>query len=155
MVKKQEESNTSTNNLYLNSVIGFLSVLLIGLLLALFTRIIYPRIFNQRTETQQSELIGSIIQLEVLNGCGEAGIANNYTNLLRNNGFDVVETGNFERFDVNKTFIISRSSSPDNAKRVAQALGVNEENIIREESPDFYLDVTVVLGKDYHTLNVN
>ncbi|MEQ9279430.1 MAG: LytR C-terminal domain-containing protein [Balneola sp.] len=154
MAQNQDEKNSTSKDLYLNSAIGFLSVLLIGLLLALFTRIIYPRIFNQRAD-QPSELIGSIIQLEVLNGCGESGIANNFTNLLRNNGFDVVEVGNFERFDVENTFVISRSSAFNNAKRVANALGVSEENIIREESDDFYLDVTVVLGKDYQKLNTN
>ena len=154
MAQNQDEKNSTTKDLYLNSAIGFLSVLLIGLLLALFTRIIYPRIFNQRAD-QPSELIGSIIQLEVLNGCGESGIANNFTNLLRNNGFDVVEVGNFERFDVENTFVISRSSAFNNANRVANALGVSEENIIREESDDFYLDVTVVLGKDYQKLNTN
>lgn len=154
MADNQEEKNTSTKNLYLNSAIGFLSVLLLGLLIALFTRIVYPRIFNQRAN-QTTELIGSIIQLEVLNGCGEAGIANNFTTHLRNNGFDVVEVGNFERFDVEKTFVISRSASPNNARRVADALGISEQNIIREESSDFYLDVTVVLGKDYETLNTN
>ncbi|MEP1151544.1 MAG: LytR C-terminal domain-containing protein [Balneola sp.] len=154
MADTHEEKNTSPQNLYLNSAIGFLSVLLLGLLIALFTRIIYPRIFNERAD-QTTELIGSIIQLEVLNGCGESGIANNFTSLLRSNGFDVVEVGNFERFDVEETFVISRSSSFNNAKRVANALGVNEKNIIREESSDFYLDVTVVLGKDYQTLNTN
>lgn len=154
MADTQDEKNTSTKNLYLNTAIGFLSVLLLGLLIALFTRIIYPRIFNQRSD-QTTELIGSIIQLEVLNGCGESGVANNFTTHLRNNGFDVVEVGNFERFDVEKTFVISRSSSPNNARRVANALGISEQNIIREESSDFYLDVTVVLGKDYQTLNTN
>ncbi len=151
---KQEEQHSSQNSLYLNAAIGFLSVLLIALLAALFTRVLYPRILNQRSETS-NELIGTIIQLEVLNGCGEPGIANNFTGILRDNGFDVVETGNFERFDVEKTIVISRTVSIDNAKRVAAALGVSEENVIREESPDFYLDVTVILGKDYHKLNTN
>ncbi len=151
---KQEEQHSSQNSLYLNAAIGFLSVLLIALLAALFTRVLYPRILNQRSDTS-NELIGTIIQLEVLNGCGEPGIANNFTGILRDNGFDVVETGNFERFDVEKTIVISRTVSIDNAKRVAAALGVSEENVIREESPDFYLDVTVILGKDYHKLNTN
>ncbi len=154
MSEKQEEQHSSQNSLYLNAAIGFLSVLLIALLAALFTRVLYPRILNQRSDTS-NELIGTIIQLEVLNGCGEPGIANNFTGILRDNGFDVVETGNFERFDVEKTIVISRTVSIDNAKRVAAALGVSEENVIREESPDFYLDVTVILGKDYHQLNTH
>lgn len=153
-MSEQPDKSTSANSLFLNSAIGFLSVLLLALIIALFTRIIYPRIFNERAELT-TELIGNIIQLEVLNGCGEPGIANNFTGVLRKNGFDVVETGNFERFDVEKTMVIARSSYVDNAYRVAAALGVSEEHVIREESPDFYLDVTVVLGKDYNELNTN
>jgi hypothetical protein len=124
------------------------------LVAALFTRIIYPRIFNERAELQ-SELISNIIQIEVLNGCGISGIANSYTGLLRKNGFDVVETGNFETFDLQETIIISRSGVMDNAYRVANALGVSHANVIRESSPDFYLDVSVVIGHDFEKLNTD
>ncbi|MFD2530833.1 LytR C-terminal domain-containing protein [Gracilimonas halophila] len=145
---------TDSKELYLNTAIGFLSVLLLLLLAALFTRIIYPRIFNERAELQ-SELISEIIQIEVLNGCGVSGIANAYTGLLRSNGFDVVETGNFETFDLQETVIISRSGVIDNAYRVASALGVSEDNVIQESSPDFYLDVSVIIGHDYEKLNTD
>lgn len=154
MPEKEEDLNLPQNNLYLNTAIGFLSILLFFLLAALATRVVYPRVLNKRAATS-SDLIGPVIQLEVLNGCGEPGIANNFTGILRKNGFDVVETGNFETFDVEKTMIISRTLSTDNARRVAAALGVAEENIISEVSPDFYLDVTVVLGWDYLNLNTN
>lgn len=147
-----ENEKNSSGSLYLNAAIGFLSVLLILLVVGLFTRLIYPRIFNERADLNE-QLIGDIIQLEVLNGCGISGVANNFTGLLRENGFDVVEIGNFERFDVEESFVISRSSSVNNARRVADALGIPRERIIREESPDFYLDVTVVLGLDYMILN--
>ncbi|WP_020404621.1 LytR C-terminal domain-containing protein [Gracilimonas tropica] len=154
MSEENGKSSTSTNNLLLNTAIGFLSVLLILLIGALFTRIIYPRIFNERADIQ-SELISEIIQIEVLNGCGVSGIANAYTGLLRRNGFDVVETGNFETFDVKETIIISRSGAMANALRVANALGVSEDNVILESSPDFYLDVSVIVGHDYEKLNTN
>lgn len=155
MTKKDGKSSSSgTNELYLNAAIGFLSVLLLVLVIALFTRIVYPRIFNERSELQ-SELISEIIQIEVLNGCGVPGIANAYTGLLRTNGFDVVETGNFETFDLQETVIISRSGVMDNAYRVANALGVSEQNVIQESSPDFYLDVSVVIGHDYEKLNTD
>jgi len=150
----QPEQSTTPNSLFLNAAIGFLSVLLLALFIGLFTRLIYPRISNQRA-VESTELLGEIIQLEVLNGCGISGIANNFTGVLRKNGFDVVETGNFERFDLEKTIIISHGSSVDNAYRVAAALGVSNEHVIREESPDFYLDVSVVLGKDYIELKTN
>ena len=106
MAENQSEQNSSNvQSLLLNAAIGFLSVLLIALLVALVTRLIYPRIFNERSE-QQSQLISEIIQLEVLNGCGISGIANQYTSVLRSNGFDVVETGNFDHFNLEETIVI-------------------------------------------------
>lgn len=154
MADTKGNNSTGTNELYLNTAIGFLSVLLLVLVAALFTRLIYPRIFNERTELE-SELISEIIQVEVLNGCGVPGIANAYTGLLRTNGFDVVETGNFESFDLQETIIISRSGIMDNAYRVANALGVSRENVIRESSTDFYLDVSVIIGHDFEKLNTD
>ena len=147
-----EKPGSSIESLFLNSAIGFLSILLLILLVALTTRIIYPRIFNQRVETT-SQLISDIIQIEVLNGCGIAGIANSYTGVLRANGFDVVETGNFEHFNLQETVVISRSGIIDNAKRVASALGIKEINVLTEESPDYFLDVTVVIGHDFEQLS--
>ena len=146
------QNNSSVHGLLLNAAIGFLSVLLVALVLALVTRFVYPRIFNERSEIE-SQLISEIIQIEVLNGCGISGIANQYTSVLRSNGFDVVETGNFDHFNLKETIIISRSGTMNNALQIAHALGVAEENVIREESPDFYLDVTVVIGHDFEKLN--
>lgn len=150
MTQKKKESDTFA----LNAVIGFLSLLLFLLLFGLFTRLVYPRIQNQRAEAEP-KLIGEIIQLEVLNGCGVSGLANQFTSALRKNGFDVVETGNFDHFDMQKTIIISRTYNTDNAKRVAEAIGIDEKNILVEASDDFYLDATIVIGSDYQTLNLN
>lgn len=147
---QKKESNTFA----LNAVIGFLSLLLFLLIFGLFTRIVYPRIQNQRAE-EQPQLIGDIIQLEVLNGCGVSGLANQFTSALRKNGFDVVETGNFDNFDMQETIIISRTFNTDNAKRVAEALGIEPKNIVVEASDDFYLDATIVIGSDYNSLNLN
>ncbi|MFU8861888.1 MAG: LytR C-terminal domain-containing protein [Cyclonatronaceae bacterium] len=138
----------------LNTLIGFLSVLLLVLIFALLTRFIYPRISTDRTD-QLSHLISEVIQIEVLNGCGVPGIATRFTNTLRNNGFDVVDSGNFESFDVRETIVIDRSGNLDHAIRIARALGISEENIIRETSPNFYLDATVVIGSDYEKLKLN
>ncbi len=148
-------SNSSeTNSFFLNASIGFLSLLLLLLIFGLFTRIIYPRIDSQRTSSNP-ELIGNIIQLEVLNGCGVPGLANNFTSTLRQNGFDVVETGNFKNFDMQNTVVIARTFDTENALRVADALGIKEENVFVEASEDFYLDATVVIGSDYESLNLN
>ena len=147
-------NNSDSNSFALNAVIGFLSLLLVLLVFGLFTRIVYPRIENQRAD-KSSELIGQVIQLEVLNGCGVPGLANNFTSTLRKNGFDVVETGNFKNFDMQNTVVIARNYNSENAKRVADALGISSENVFIEASEDFYLDATVVIGSDYESLKLN
>lgn len=150
MTSNQKESNS----FFLNAAIGFLSLLLVLLVFGLFTRLVYPRIENQRSD-DKSKLIGKIIQLEVLNGCGVPGLANAFTSTLRKNGFDVVETGNFENFDMTETVVIARTADDKNAQRVADALGIDPENVFVEASEDFYLDATVVIGSDYKSLTMN
>ncbi len=148
------KTDKENNNFTLNAVIGFLSLLLVILVIALGTRIIFPRIENQRAD-EQTELIGDIIQIEVLNGCGVSGLANQFTSVLRKNGFDVVETGNFKNFDLEETIVIARTFDKENAERVAKALGISQQNILIEASDDFYLDATIVIGSDYQSLNIN
>jgi len=147
------QNNQEQNSFKLNATIGFLSLLLIILVFALIGRFLYPRIVNERSE-KDPVLISSIIQLEVLNGCGVPGLATRYTSSLRKYGFDVVETGNYDHFNLENTLIISRTGNMVNAQRVARALGVSEEHIIIEESKDYFLDVTLVLGSDYLSLNL-
>ncbi|NBB76303.1 MAG: LytR family transcriptional regulator [Bacteroidetes bacterium] len=144
----------SSNPLLLNAAIGFLGVLLLILLFALGTRLLYPRIVAERA-VEDPVLISRVIQLEVLNGCGVSGIANQFTDKLRRFGFDVVETGNFDHFNVQNTKIVSRSGNMEDARRIAEILGIEPQHVLREESPDFYLDVTLIIGEDFESLNLN
>jgi len=152
MSKHSKEENS--RQLFLNSAIGFLGILLIVLLIGLFSRILYPRILTDRAQ-EDPALISDVIQLEVLNGCGIPGMATRFTDKLREYGFDVVETGNYDHFDVTNTFVISRSGQMENAHRVAKALGIPEKQVLREQATEFYLDVTLIIGSDYESLNLN
>lgn len=147
-------SQPKSTGFLLNAVIGFLSLLLLVLLGAFFTRMFFPRIQTTRANAHD-QLISKVIQVEVLNGCGVPGIASKYTHLLRKNGFDVVESGNFDNFDVTHTFVIDHSGHLENARRVARALGVDYKRVIEESSKDYYLDATIVVGSDYNSLKLN
>lgn len=149
----QRKTSEFRKSLLVNITIGFLSITLLVLIYALVTRIIIPRVETQRVDNS-THLISEVIQIQVLNGCGVSGIASSFTGKLRRSGFDVVESGNFETFNVQKTFVIDRSGNLENARRVANALGISEENIIREVAIGFYLDATVVIGFDYDQLNL-
>jgi len=148
------ENKSEQEGFLLNAAIGFLSVLLLVLLIALLLRVVYPRIQSERA-ADDPILIGNIIQLEVLNGCGIPGVATRFTSTLRSYGFDVVESGNFDNFDMSETILISRNGNMQNANRVARALGIPEERILLEKSADFYLDATLVIGSDYQSLNID
>lgn len=143
----------ATSGLLINTSLGFFGLLLLILLIALASRIYYPRLSAERTE-KDPVLISDIIQIEVLNGCGVPGLANRYTQTLRTYGFDVVESGNFDHFDVDKTIIISRRQNIEHARRLASALNISPDQILREVSDEYFLDLTLILGRDYESLNL-
>ncbi len=137
----------------LNGAIGFLGILLFILVTALLFRLIYPRIQNERV-AEDPVLIGNIIQLEVLNGCGVPGVAGLFTSTLRTFGFDVVESGNFDHFDLKETILVSRNGNMENARRVARALDLPEDRILLESSGDYFLDATLIIGSDYSSFKL-
>jgi hypothetical protein len=152
-MSSNQNPEEESSELRLNIVLGFLTVLLVVMLSALVFRLVYPSVNAQRAPSP-THLIGDIIQIQVLNGHGMVGLAATFTDKLRSSGFDVVETGNFETFGIEETLVIDRIGNIDNAKRVARALGVPDKNILREISPGFYLDATVVIGADFDQLNL-
>jgi len=95
---------------------------------------------------------GRIIQVDVLNGCGVPKAAGSMTAFLRSRGYDVVEIRNYHRFDVRESLVIERAGRMENAEKVARALGIAKTNIIQQLNPDYYVDVSVVVGLDYGTL---
>jgi len=87
------------------------------------------------------------VRVEVLNGGGVSGMASTATDHLRELGFDVVYYGNASSFGHNSTVVLDRSGRPNLAEAVADALGskVGEDDM----GKDPYLDVTVILGKNW------
>jgi hypothetical protein len=92
-------------------------------------------------------------QIEVLNGCGATGIADKFTAFLRQKGYDVVKTGNYESFNVPKTLVIDRKGNVRLAVRVGSALGLRKSEVISEIHDLYMVDATVVLGKDFRLLS--
>lgn len=114
---------------------------------------------SDKEEKQITDTAGSIthqpnlfIQLDVQNGTNENGVASKITDYLRKNDIDVVEMGNYKSKDVERTMVIDRSGDINKAKKVAKLLGVSEKNIIQQLNNSLYLDVTVVIGKDFNEL---
>lgn len=150
---EQANKKEPAADFYTNALVGFLGVLLFVLVIALFTRFVYPRVEASR-DSQGTVLIGDVIQVEVLNGCGVGGVASKVTQALRNTGFDVVDSGNFDSFDVEHSFIIDRTGNLENAKKAAMALGIDEKRVIQEISKQYFLDASIVIGSDFNQLKI-
>jgi len=133
----------------LNALIVVLALAAGYLAYALLSRhVLNPPVDNERAGAGA----GETIQVDVLNGCGASGAATTFTSYLRSRGYDVVEIRNYKSFDVDRTLVVDRTGSLENARKVAYALGVKPENIVRQISEDYYVDVSIVIGKDYHSL---
>ena len=87
------------------------------------------------------------VRVEVLNGGGYAGAAREATESLRELGFDVVFFGNAGTFDRDSSVVLDRTGSLEHARSVADALGIR--NVRSEPDSNLYLDVSVVLGRDW------
>ncbi len=93
--------------------------------------------------------VQQLIQVEVLNGCGVNDVGDGLTDVLRAKGIDVVKTGNYRSFDIENTFIIDRLGKTETANRVADSLNLDKRFIITEKNKSYFLDLTIVIGKDY------
>ena len=94
------------------------------------------------------------IQVEVLNGCGKAGIGEQVVDFLRKKKIDVVQTGNYISFDVPQSLIIDRTGNYEKAKIIASILSIDSTNILRIYNKNYLLDVSVILGKDNKSLSL-
>jgi len=133
----------------------FANVLLV--LLALFVAYLGYAFFRQIVVPPVDSTVAGgdgklVIQVDVLNGCGVSGVATQFTTYLRARGFDVVEMRNYKKFDVPHSLVIDRTGVKEHARRVAYALGIPPENVVRQINEDYFVEVTVVIGKDYGSL---
>ncbi len=121
------------------------------LLYAFGVRVLAPRVDPNRA-APDSDLVGRIIQIEVRNGCGVPDLAAITTQYLRRHGFDVVETGNYERSDVRRSKVIDRVGDLESAAKVARALGLPEDRVVQDVNTELFLDASVVIGADYEIM---
>jgi hypothetical protein len=142
-------------------VLNWVIVILAGVILVFLASTIW-RVFVDKsnrpeaeTPTEQTEAVQEVIRVEVLNGCGESGIAGLFTDYLRSQGFDVVNTGNYSGgFNVDSSFVLDRRSMRKTyGDRVAESLGIRLGRVKPVLSEEMDLEATLVLGKDCHSLN--
>jgi uncharacterized protein YvpB len=147
---KDVNLKTSASNLFLNIIIIFLGIIIIFLSYSLFIKIKDKNLAEKELERKKNA--SPIVQVEVLNGCGVSGAAEKFTDYLRQNNFDVVQMGNYISFDIDKSLVIDRTGNKANAIKAADILGIDHKNIVQQINKDYFLDVSVIIGKDFNNL---
>ena len=103
-----------------------------------------------------------IVRLQLMNGCGVKGAAEEMTNALRESSkdviFDIIDIGNAETFNFENTLVIDRKGNPAEpgaysaaAMFIGDILKVKPQQLILEKLSDNLLDIdaTVIIGSDY------
>ena len=158
--KSQSQKKSTDNfpagnatNIFLNFTIVLLSAVIIFLTYSIITKLDYFSSNNNDEENVGENK--NPVQLEVLNGCGVNGIAEKFTDYLRAGNFDVVNIGNYRSFEVDYSLLINRTGNMENAFKIASTLGIEKNNIIQQVNKEYFLYVTLVVGKDYKRLKNN
>lgn len=140
---------TSEKNTRLFFIIAS-SILSVFAIFLLIVTIKKATIFDStKKEETKAQNVQQLIQVEVLNGCGVAGVGDALTDILRKKGIDVVKTGNYRSFSVDNTFIIDRIDNYQTAYKVADSLNLDKKFIITEINKALFIDLTIVIGKDF------
>jgi|TARA_Y100000310_G_scaffold90097_1_gene87369 hypothetical protein len=96
------------------------------------------------------------VEIEILNGCGEPGLAAKFSEFLRTERVDVVRSENADHFEYEKTILIQRNENVEGMKHVAAALGFsidNPQQVITSADPNLDVDLTLIIGKDYQSIS--
>ncbi len=152
-IKNRSKNKKSLSGIFLtwslNALIVFLGIVVLYL--------VYALVYRQIPHSEESlptviDTTKQIYQVEVLNGSGAKGVAAKFTSYLRKNGYDVVDIRNYKSFNIKETFVIDRTGNLSVAKELAGKLGISEKNIIQEINPDYFVIVSIVIGKDHNQL---
>jgi hypothetical protein len=96
---------------------------------------------------RQTQAPAGRVRVQVLNATRTHGLARVATDVLRDRGFDVVETGNGRGFSADSSLVLDRVGNLETARQAADALGITHVETRRDDN--LLLDVTVVLGSDW------
>ncbi len=137
----------------MNKIIIYFSILILSIL---GIYIIKKTSINEQPIIKNKTLFNEniIAEVEILNGCGETGVAKLYTNFLRANNYDVIDSKNAHHFNYINTEILIHNKDKENiAKLLAHKLDIKEKNIHYKSNKYNLWDLTLIIGKDYKKLD--
>ena len=106
---------------------------------------------------KKTDIDGKNIKVEIFNACGVSNVAKELTDYLREKNVDVVFYDNFivknRLHKISNTIVIDRKNkNRTNARRIARLINAKNKYVIHQDSPEREVDVTILIGQDYHEL---
>ena len=148
--KKRTVHNPTNLFLSISNLILFILIIFLG-----YSLLIKLNVFGENSEIDKLAKHKKNMQIEVLNGCGVDGVADMFTDSLRMKNIDVVNTGNYRSYNIDNSIVIDRTGNIYNAEYVAEVIGADNKHVIQQKNKNYFLDVTLIIGKDYKKLFQN
>ena len=141
----------------LNVPLGILALMVFGFFSSGVKRIFfnsgidanYPDLSILLTKTAYEKKTGHKIQVEIWNGCGIPNLAMMYTDFLRNEGLDVLESKNADHFNYLETTILHHRGDINRALALADILQIGSNSIVKDKNENLFYDLTLIIGKNY------
>lgn len=95
------------------------------------------------------------IKVEILNGCGINNASSRIADFLREPRVDILQTGNYESFDIEETLVVDLTGSVWQARYIASKLGLDSLRVITIINPSRLLDVSIIAGRDFTKLKLD
>lgn len=156
--KRKKRNHTSLFN---NLVILSLFILVFGFLGSMLDRLLFNNGKQPLSNTDLSKMIASTkyelktghkIEVEIHNGCGVSGLANMYTDFLRAEGYDILDSKNAQHFSYPQSLILHHNDDYNIALSLAKTMGITESQISILEDKNKLHDLTLIIGQDYRSL---
>lgn len=107
---------------------------------------------DDKHSTRQPLVANKTLEVEVIDGVGNSKVAQHAVHVLRLLGYDVVEFRKSDNGIVERSYVLDRSGDFDNVKKLAISFGITEDKVFQKIDKNLYVDVTVVIGKDFSNL---
>ena len=103
-------------------------------------------------QSKMENYLNDRVQIQVLNGCGDKGIADLYASYLRDNSYDVIDYKNADHFNYNASQIIVHNNNLL-VENIADLLFIPSSNIDYVFDENIFYDLTLIVGRDYKNLD--
>ncbi len=157
---RRKSKKNNLKRLSTNLTLGILAVLVFGFLVSGINRIFfnpgidadYPNLSTLLTKTSYEKKTGHKIQVEIWNGCGISNLAMMYTDFLRSEGLDVLDSKNADHFNYLETTILHHRGDINRVLVLADILQIDHSNIVGDKNENLFYDLTLIIGQDYMDL---